>query len=86
MLQVQNLGWGERQMGRGREVGIVATKKSHGSGKTDETQARASGWAEDPAALLRVGAGFRLSDTDPNATPGVEHIRILNGQILISKF
>nr|WP_253259221.1 PPK2 family polyphosphate kinase [Subtercola boreus] len=31
-----------------------------------------SGWSEDPAPLLRVGAGFRLSETDPDETPGFD--------------
>ncbi|MFS0866557.1 PPK2 family polyphosphate kinase [Microbacterium sp. 179-B 1A2 NHS] len=29
-------------------------------------------WTGDPSPLLRVGEGFRLSDVDPDATPGYE--------------
>ena len=29
-------------------------------------------WTGDPAELLRVGAGFRLADVDPDATPGYD--------------
>lgn len=29
-----------------------------------------SAWSSDPSGLLRVGEGFRLSDVDPEATPG----------------
>lgn len=30
-------------------------------------------WTGDPGVLLRVGEGFRLSDVDPDATPGYGH-------------
>ncbi|MWC00236.1 PPK2 family polyphosphate kinase [Agromyces seonyuensis] len=29
-------------------------------------------WSGDPATILRVGGGFRLSDVDPGSTPGFE--------------
>ncbi|MDJ1114734.1 polyphosphate kinase 2 family protein [Microbacterium dauci] len=29
-------------------------------------------WSADPAEVLRVGPGFRLSDVDPDSTPGYE--------------
>jgi PPK2 family polyphosphate:nucleotide phosphotransferase len=29
-------------------------------------------WSDDPATLLRVGEGFRLSDVDPSARPGYD--------------
>ncbi|GAA1713680.1 hypothetical protein GCM10009809_07320 [Isoptericola hypogeus] len=30
------------------------------------------GWTGEPGELLRVGAGFRLADVDPDATPGYD--------------
>jgi PPK2 family polyphosphate:nucleotide phosphotransferase len=31
-------------------------------------------WADDPIALLGVGAGFRLADVDPGSTPGLDGV------------
>ena len=42
----------------------------HDEGMTARSQAN---WTGDPSDLLRADEGFRLSDVDPDATPGYPH-------------
>ncbi|MET0716524.1 MAG: polyphosphate kinase 2 family protein [Mycetocola sp.] len=37
---------------------------------TSDIDVPQSGWAAEPASLLRTGPGFVLADVDPNGTPG----------------